>query len=97
MAKDVTLTDVAELTGVIRFNQPDIETEGDYWAVVVLFSCAGVGEGARKNVREEIKVGKKTGMHTPKELYTVVAGISQGLANKLKDLYQEAINVDVSQ
>lgn len=96
MSKDYTLDRIRNLRGSIQFNYS--ENEEDYYAVRVVFRGKALDTNVSGNCYAETKTGLKMGAkHTDKEIYTVLGGINQSLATKLKDMYVDWINEDISE
>jgi len=98
MAKQITLDKIQELTCVLRFNQPVEENDAvTFYAVTLIVQGMAGGGGVSERVNNITRLGPKVGQeNTPHEIYQVVNSFAPALANKLKALYQDAINEDIS-
>lgn len=102
MAKDYTLTSITDLFGRIIFNYIDgydSNNEPKYHVARLEWHARGVNGGAEKRGTDFINLGaSQSTPFTPQEIYTAVKNnLGTVPANKLKDLYIELINDDISQ
>jgi len=101
MAKNYTLDSVENLIGRIKFNHQegvDEDNNSLYYIIRIEFVGRGVNGGAVKTSTEGLNIGNpQTEKFTPKEIYTKIQqSMGNAIANKLKDLYLDLIDDDIS-
>lgn len=97
--KQFELTSIDELFGRIFFNENvGTQDEPEYYPITIQFVGRATGAGISLPVGEMIRIGgKQSDGHTPKELYTLlVNAFGQNAANKVKNIYINGINEDIS-
>lgn len=99
--KQFTLTSIDELFGRIHFNQSVPQEDGTikYYIAVIAFQAKVKGEGIEMPSQVVIPLGAlRSTKATPKEIYTAVkAKMGQDVADKIKEIYLNGINEDISQ
>lgn len=102
MSKNYTLDKVGNVFGRIVFNYIDgydPENVPSYYVVRLEWHAKALNGGAEKKSVSHINVGTSQSVpFTSKEMYTAIkTHIGNVAANKLKDLYADLINDDISQ
>jgi hypothetical protein len=102
MAKDYSLDKIKNLNGVIKLNYKTHEgdpPELKYYIVRLEWHGKAVNSGASKKSMVHINDGTPQDTeYTPKQIYQRVKTIfGNGIANKLKELYLDLIDDDISE
>lgn len=99
--KAFTLTEVKDLFARIHFNQQVPLEDGTvkYYIAVVAFQAKVAGEGIQMPIQAIIPLGQlRDTPATPKEIYTAIKNkMGQDIADKIKEIYIDGINEDISQ
>jgi len=97
--KQITLNQLSGLYGRVLFNTNQSQTDTpEYYAITIQFGAKASDGGQIQLACQTImNVGQpRLTPYTPKEIYDLLKTVNPALANKLKELYLEAINEDLS-
>lgn len=101
MSKQYTLSSIDDLNARIKFNYTEGTDENEnplYYIIRIEFAGTGVNGGAIKSSTSGLNIGNsQITKFTPQEIYTKLKqSMGNAIANKLKDLYIDLIDDDIS-
>lgn len=100
MAKTISFDKMENVRVIFDFNvnTEKIAQTGDWHIAKIVVEGESVGEGRRHLIASSSFLGSaESDEFTPNEIYVAIQNLNRNwLANKIKDLYIEGVNTDIS-